>query len=258
MQSERILGTHSIVRAIAGAAERLGRSGEAVAIVGERGTGKELFARYLHAAARRPGERFVRVDCTEPSELRLEHDLFAREGGWRRACDGTLLLDGLPSLPLELQGRLATDLAQHARPALPQVVASMDHEVAQHRRGGCLGGELIAFLQPVEVMLPALRQRRADIPVLVQHFVRLYAQRNGVAEPSIETETLVHLWQYDWPGNVRELESVIERLVVLCSDGVIRVGDLPAIIRDGAPDPVCGLRSSGPTGFGGPQLRALF
>ena len=109
MQAERILGTHPIVRAIAGAAERLGRSGHPVVVVGERGTGKELFARHLHAAAGRPEERFIRVDCAEPSERRLEQDLFEREGGWRRAVNGTLLLDGLSSLPLELQQRLLND-----------------------------------------------------------------------------------------------------------------------------------------------------
>jgi DNA-binding NtrC family response regulator len=255
MQAERILGTHPIVRAIAGAAERLGRSGHPVVVVGERGTGKELFARHLHAAAGRPEERFIRVDCAEPSVQRLEHDLFEREGGWRRAVAGTLLLDGLSSLPLDLQQRLLDDWSGADRRAHPQVVASMDREIAQQRRAGCLLGELIDYLQPVEVVLPALRQRRADIPVLVQHFLRLYAVRNGVPHPAIETEALVDLWQYDWPGNVRELESVIERVVVLCTSGVICSGDLPASVRTGAGERTASYGASGHTGFGGPQLR---
>jgi DNA-binding NtrC family response regulator len=93
MQADRIVGTHPIVRAIADAAEQLARSGHAVFVIGERGTGKELFARQLHAAGQRPDERFVRVDCAEPSAERLEHELFERERGWKRASGGTLLLD---------------------------------------------------------------------------------------------------------------------------------------------------------------------
>ena len=104
MQAQRILGTHPVVRAIAGAAPSgWPAAAQPVVVVGERGTGKELFARQLHAAGRRPSERFVRVDCTEPSDQRLEQELFERDGGWRRAEGGTLLLDDLASLPLELQ-----------------------------------------------------------------------------------------------------------------------------------------------------------
>ena len=90
----------------------------------------------------------------------------------------------------------------------------------------------------------------------MQHFLRLYAVRNGVAQPAIETEALVDLWQYDWPGNVRELESVIERVVVLCTSGVICSGDLPPSIRAGGGERTATYRNaSQPTAFGGPQLR---
>jgi DNA-binding NtrC family response regulator len=261
MQADRIVGTHPIVRAIAEAAERLARSGDAVFVIGERGTGKELFARQLHAAGRRPDERFVRVDCAEASEERLAHELFERERGWERASGGTLLLDDLPSLPPELQRRLLDSFRQAAPDACraAQLVASMDQAIALQRRSGRLDGELIDHLCPVEVALPALRQRRSDIPVLVEHFLALYAQRNGVPDCVIETEALVHLWQYDWPGNVRELESVIERVVVLCPRGVVRSTDLPASIRTGAGarGPSC-RTASPPTGVGGPQLRSSF
>ncbi|MBX3027671.1 sigma-54-dependent Fis family transcriptional regulator [bacterium] len=231
MQSTRILGSHPIVRALSRAAARLAESGDAVAIVGERGSGKELFARYLHAAAARPAERFVRIDCAENSPQRLEQALFEREGGWRRASGGSLLLDDLPQLDRELQRRLHAELAAIDRRERPQILACLDRELAQHRRDRRLCADLLDLLQPVEVVLPALRQRRADIPVLVQHFLRIYAARNDVRAPAIETEALVELWQYDWPGNVRELESVVERVVVLCSGSVIRASDLPPGIR---------------------------
>ena len=258
MQAEPILGAHPVVRAIAGAAERLARSGHTVVVVGERGTGKELFARQLHAAAERDEERFLRIDCAE-SDRRLEQELFERDGGWQRAAGGTLLLDGLPSLPLELQERLLGDLRAalgEDRRSDPQLVASMDQELAHERRCGRVIGDLIDHLLPVEVVLPALRQRRCDIPILVQHFLEVYAQRNGVPHCSIETEALVDLWRYDWPGNVRELESVIERVVVLCPRGVIRSSDLPASVRAGIGERSAAYRTaSEPIAVAGPQLR---
>jgi DNA-binding NtrC family response regulator len=232
MRAKRFLGEHPVVRAILGAAEPLARSGRAVAVVGERGTGKELFARHMHAAAGLSEEHFVRVDCAESSPDRLAHELFEREGGWRRAAAGTVLLDDLPSLPLDLQQRLLADLCRahgvNGSARTPRLVASLTQEMTQECVVGHLDAALIAHLQPVEIVLPALRQRRCDIPLLVQHFLSLYAERHGVPPPAIETEALVQLWQYDWPGNVRELESLVERVVVLCRRGVIRSADLPS------------------------------
>lgn len=234
MQVHRIVGAHPVVRAMADAAERLAHSGAAVALVGERGTGKELLARCLHAAGSRPAERWLRLDCAEPSAARLEHELFERDGGWRRASGGTLLLDDLAYLPLTIQIRLLDSLRAVARDCLPQVVATLTEDVTAAMRAGRLDQPFIHYLQPTEVLLPALRQRRADVPLLVDHFLGLYGDRHGVGLRPVEPEALVHLWQYDWPGNVRELESVIERVVVLCARRTVRVADLPAEIRNGA------------------------
>jgi DNA-binding NtrC family response regulator len=133
----------------------------------------------------------------------------------------------------------------------------MDQEIALQRRSGRLDGELIDHLCPVEVALPALRQRRSDIPVLVQHFLARYAERNGVPDCAIETEALVHLWQYDWPGNVRELETV-ERAFPLVRTGSCS-SDLPAGVRAGAGARSPSYRNPSPaTGVGGPQLRSTF
>lgn len=244
------------MRAIVAAAERLARCGRAVAVVGERGAGKELFARHVHAVAGRTEERFVRVDCAEVVPDRLEHELFERDGGWRRAAGGTLLLDDLLLLPIGLQQRLCAELRAGggAREEwAPQIVASLDQEVALVRRAGRLDAGLLDQLSPVEIALPALRQRRSDIPILVQHFLALYAARHEVPLRGIETDALVSLWQYDWPGNVRELESVIERVVVLCPRRVIRGADLPAHVRSGI-----GARIADPIAapaFDGPRLR---
>lgn len=226
----QIVGAHPTVRALVTAAERLGRTRDPVAIIGERGTGKELFARHLHQVAGRSSERFVRIDCAEPEERRLVQQLFEIDGGWRRASGGTLLLDGLPALPLTWQEQLLGEMAATPREKWPHVVVSADRDLACGRSGGCLHDALVTALNPIEVVLPALRQRRCDIPALVQHFLGFYAARHDVRTPIMETEALVALWEHDWPGNVRELESVVERIVVLCRDGRIRSGDLPATI----------------------------
>ena len=146
-------------------------------MIGERGTGKELFARQLHAAGRRPDERFVRVDCAEPSAERLEHELFERErGGSAPAaghCRSTICRACRPTCSAVCSTASARPRPTRAgrRSSSPVWI----RQIAPQRRSGRLDGELIDHLCPVEVALPALRQRRSDIPVLVQHFLARYA-----------------------------------------------------------------------------------
>jgi DNA-binding NtrC family response regulator len=242
-----IIGSHPVMRAIVAVVERLADSQRAVLITGEKGTGKGLIARYLHRCSTRSAAPLVRVDCAEVSYERLERELFGFDGllsasAWHRAAGGVLLFDGLMALPAEMQHRLALRLRNPsddwAGQGIVRVVATAEHEVAS----GGLTTELVRCLEPVEIALPALRQRRSDIPVLVDHFLVTYAERHERGCCRIETDALVHLWQYDWPGNVRELESVIERVVVLCRGGVIRTADLPGNIpaRAGAKAPGAG------------------
>jgi len=233
-----IKGSHPVVRAIVTAAERLAPERVALLIIGERGTGKELLARHLHQAGGDPLAPFVRIDCAEGSELRLEQQLLDRGGGLDRAHGGTLFLDELGALPLDLQGRLLAAL--QGGPVQTRIVASSADDAAEACRLGRLSNGLRRFLDPVELLVPSLRQRRPDIPVLAEHFVALYGERHGIGRCRFDTDALVHLWQYDWPGNVRELESVVERVVVLCRTGVIRVADLPLHVRGtiGAPPPI--------------------
>ncbi|MEO8605911.1 MAG: sigma 54-interacting transcriptional regulator [bacterium] len=220
-----IKGSHPVVRAIVSAAERLASSQVAILIIGERGTGKELLARHLHLVGSGPEAPFVRIDCNEGSLVRLEQTLFDRAAGVERAHGGTLFLDELGALPLDLQERLLAAL--EGGPSRPRVVASCANEADDECRLGRLSDALRRHLDPVELLVPSLRQRRADIPVLVEHFLTTYAERHGIGACRFDTDALVHLWQYDWPGNVRELENVVERVVVLCRTGLIRTADLP-------------------------------
>jgi DNA-binding NtrC family response regulator len=256
--NSRVKGAHPVVRAILSAAGRLAGSRVAVLIVGERGTGKELLARHLHLAGGAPEAPFVRIDCAEGSELRLEQALFNAGAGLERANRGTLFLDDLGALPMDLQGRLLAAL--QGGPGRPRIVASCANDAAEECRLGRLSAALRRFLDPVELLVPSLRQRRADIPVLAEHFLSIYAERHHIGACRFDAEALVHLWQYDWPGNVRELESVVERVVVLCRAGVIRTADLPphllgaiGSMRALPPTPP---RVTAPVGAG-PNLRPL-
>ncbi|MDX2168628.1 MAG: sigma 54-interacting transcriptional regulator [Deltaproteobacteria bacterium] len=244
-----VKGAHPVVRVIVAAAERLARDQVAVFVIGERGCGKELLARHLHDCGRPAGAPFVRIDCAEASFGRLEDGLFGRAGGLERAVGGTLFLDDLGALPLELQDRLLAGLEGAAAP--PRIVAACASEAEQEERLGRLSAALRRFLDPVELVVPALRQRRADIPLLVEHFLATYAAQHGTPPVRIDNEALVQLWRYDWPGNVRELASVIERVVVLCRSGVVRTADLPpqifsAACAAAAPPPPSSAPSAGP------------
>lgn len=234
MENQYIHGSHPVILSILSAAERIATTDVCVLIIGEKGTGKELLARYIHGSSTRAEQPFVRVDCQELATARGGSRLsgaLAQDGDdsmadalCERARGGTLFLDHLSGFAPELQARLLSWLLARAASADMRVLAARDPGDALT---GCLAAMGLAL---VEIPVPALRQRRSDIPILVEHFLQLYVARHAVSPRRIDTEAMVQLWQYDWPGNVRELESVIERVVVLSRSGVIRTADLPAHI----------------------------
>lgn len=237
MEVYTIRGSHPVMRAILSAAERIAGTDVCVLIVGEKGTGKELLARYIHASSPRGGRPFVRIDCQEAAAVRgaaglagaLAQDGTAEGSGaalLERARGGTLFLDHISVLGPDLQHRLLSSLLDGgaAGPTV-RLLAARDPAGSVP---GCLASAGLAL---VEIPLPALRQRRSDIPLLVEYFLELYVQRHGIGRCRIDTEAMVQLWQYDWPGNVRELESVVERVVVLSRSGAVHVTDLPPHVR---------------------------
>ena len=232
MESCSIRGSHPVIQSILSAADRIAGTDVCVLIVGEKGTGKDLLARYIHAASPRAAGPFVRIDCQELGAVRggnaltggLGHDIAGDRisyGLRERARGGTLFLDQISALGNELQARLLSAL--HAEPAASDV-RLLASRFPNDALPSCLAAAGIAL---VEIPVPPLRQRRSDIPLLVEHFVELYVGRHGVPPRRIDTEAMVQLWQYDWPGNVRELENLVERVVVLNRSGVIRAADLP-------------------------------
>jgi transcriptional regulator with PAS, ATPase and Fis domain len=221
-----------------------------VLITGETGTGKELVARTIHELSLRSNKTFVPINCAAiPQEL-LESELFGhargaftgavspRPGIFQLAKGGTLLLDEVGELPLPLQAKLLRVLqereirplgADHPIPVDVRVIASTNKNLEEEVAKGAFRQDLFYRLQVIPIVVPPLRARRSDIPLLVHHFLEKTNRRYGVSV-QISTEAMVHLWEYDWPGNVRQLENMVEQLVILSSKDRIDIEDLPASI----------------------------
>jgi transcriptional regulator with GAF, ATPase, and Fis domain len=213
-----------------------------VVLLGETGTGKELFARALHAHGPRRAFPLVSVNCAALPPTLIESELFGhqrgaftgaiapRQGRFELAHHGTLFLDEIGDLPMDLQPKLLRVLQEGA---FERVGSSQTHAVdvrivaATHQdlegliRSGRFREDLFYRLNVIPIEIPPLRDRRDDIPVLVEHFVKKHAQRTGRRVERIDEGGLAGLQQYDWPGNVRELENTIERAVVLSPGPVI-------------------------------------
>lgn len=226
-----------------------------VLILGESGTGKELVARALHSCGIRHDRPFVPVDCSALSATLIEAELFghikgaftgatdSRPGLIESAANGTLFLDEIGDLPLDLQPKLLRVLQERevrrvgssdVRPVSARVIAATNRDLEVAIREGKFREDLYFRLNVVQISLPALRERRSDIPLLVNHFIAKFAHL-GASIKTVSAEALARLAAYDWPGNVRELENVIERAMVLSSRDALEVVDLPASVAAGLP-----------------------
>ncbi len=218
-----------------------------VLITGESGTGKELVARQIHALSGREGP-FVAVNCAAiPREL-LESELFGHVKGaftgadrdqpglFRQAHGGTLFLDEIGELPLDLQVKLLRVLQENAvrpvgggseMPVDVRVMAATSRDLEKEVAEGRFRSDLYYRLNVVPVKIPPLRERREDIPLLVQHFIRRATELMGVPSRKFSRAAVEVLMSYDWPGNVRELENVVEQVLILASGDEVPPEDLP-------------------------------
>ena len=219
-----------------------------VLIQGATGTGKELLARAIHFASARKAEPFVPVSCVALSPQLLESELFGHErgaftGAYRRkigrfeaAAEGTLFLDDVDDIPLELQTKLLRVLQErkllrvggeaeidvHCR-----IICASKTDLQELVAVGRFRSDLFFRINVVRIELPPLAKRKEDIPLLVEHFAAHYADRQHKQTPKIDPEALHFLVEYNWPGNIRELENVIESSVAFCSAGRLGVAHLP-------------------------------
>jgi DNA-binding NtrC family response regulator len=250
---EGIIGESGQMLEVVSLVRRVAPSEATVLIRGESGTGKELIAKAIHFASPRASGPLVKVNCAALPETLLESELFGhekgaftgalttRQGRFELADGGTLFLDEIGDLPLHLQAKLLRVLQEReyekvgsSRPVKVNVriLAASHRPLEALIKAGQLREDLYYRLNVVTISLPPLRERRPDLALLIDHFLRLFAEKNGKTIRGLTHEARDVLLRYDYPGNVRELENLIERAVVLTRDDVIASSDLPLTVQD--------------------------
>jgi len=225
-----------------------------VLITGESGTGKELAARAIHLLSPRRSKPFIAMNCAAVPESLLESELFGHEKGaftgatsrrrgmFELADGGTLLLDEIGEMPSQLQTRFLRVLEARRFMRVGgdteiqvdvRVIAATNQDLREAVRRGTFRRDLYYRLNVLHLELPALRQRKPDIPILVRNFVREVSEAHDREFKGLAPEAMQILLEYDWPGNVRELRNLVESMVVLAPGSVIRAVDIPPEIRSG-------------------------
>jgi two-component system nitrogen regulation response regulator GlnG len=241
-----LIGRHSRMQDVYKTIGRIAGTDVTVLLRGESGTGKELVARAIHHYSRRAGRPFVAVSCAAIPGTLLESEMFGHERGaftdakerrlgkFELAHGGTLYLDEIGDMPLELQTKLLRALQERTIERLGghesvridvRVLAATNRDLEAFMREGKFREDLYYRLNVVALNLPPLRERRRDIPLLVEHFLAKYATELG--ECGVAPDALDRLVGHDWPGNVRELENVVQRAMVMATSGVILPEHLP-------------------------------
>ena len=240
---EQIIGNSVALEAVLKQVQQVAPTDSSVLIQGETGTGKELIARAIHNLSARCGRPFVKLNCAAiPFDL-LESELFGHERGaftgaiaqkigrFELADKGTLFLDEVGDIPPALQPKLLRVLQEQEFERLGstrthqvdvRLVAATNRNLAAMAKRNEFRSDLYYRLNVFPVSLPPLRERREDIPALVEHFVAIYTHRMGKQIDQISPETMSELTSYPWPGNIRELQNFIERSVILTSGNVLR------------------------------------
>jgi formate hydrogenlyase transcriptional activator len=247
---EEIVGTSTALRRVLAKIETVAPTDSTVLIYGETGTGKELIARAIHNLSPRHGNAFVKLNCAAIPTGLLESELFGHEKGaftgaiaqrigrFELANRGTVFLDEVGEIPLELQTKLLRVLQEREFERLgstrtirtdARLIAATNRDLPEMVEEQKFRSDLFYRLNVFPVRVPALRERQEDIPLLVRHFVQHYARRMNRVIDTIPSETMSALVRYPWPGNIRELQNLIERAVILSSGPVLRVPlkDLP-------------------------------
>lgn len=258
-----IIGKSMAIREVLTTIDAVSSSRANVLITGESGTGKELVAKAIHNASERRGFPFVAINCAAiPREL-IENELFGHEAGSytgaasreigkvEMADRGTIFLDEIGEMPPAMQVKLLRFIQEKefyriggTRPikADCRIVAATNRDLEKEIEAGRFREDLYYRLNVISIHMPHLRERKEDIPLLVDHFIRKYALENQKLIKGIDDMAMDALLGYDWPGNIRELENIIERAIVLTKQEVIALNDLPGkIINKGAGDALRGI-----------------
>ncbi len=248
-----IVGASEKMKNVFSMIEKIAKSDSAVMIYGESGTGKEMVARAIHFHSHRKDNPFVKVNCGALAEGVLESELFGHEKGsftgairrklgrFELADKGTIFLDEIGDIPLGTQIKLLRVLQEKEFERVGgeetisvdvRVIAATNKNLMSMVEEGKFREDLFYRLQVIPIELPPLRERKEDIPMLIEHFLEKKSRQLNKKPPRINEMALKELTNYYWPGNVRELENLMERAVVLCEGEEIGLKDLPVLIGD--------------------------
>lgn len=252
---ESILAQSRRMRSILEIAAQVARRDSTVLLTGESGTGKELLAKAIHQTSLRANKPFVTVNCGALPENLAESELFGhrkgsftgaiadRAGKFESANEGTIFLDEVGELSLPLQVKLLRVIQEreidkignaHSIKVNVRILAATNRNLKNLVEDGQFREDLYYRLSVVTIVVPPLRERQEDIPLLAQHFVKQFSDRYAIPGLSITEEALEKLGQYNWPGNVRELQNVIERVSVLARSSKIGIDELPPEVLSSA------------------------
>ncbi|MDI7774280.1 sigma-54 dependent transcriptional regulator [Asticcacaulis sp. EMRT-3] len=251
-----LIGTSAAMQMVRRLGERAAKSNIPVLILGESGVGKELIARAIQGSSERAGKPFVAVNCGALPENLVESILFGHEKGsftgasdkhlgkFQEASGGTLFLDEVGELPLDMQVKLLRALQEgeidpvgSKRPVKVDVriISATNRDLADQVRAGAFREDLFYRLNVFPVEALALRERRDDIPALIDHFIRRFNIEEGKRVTGVSGEAMQMLCAFDWPGNVRQLENTVYRAIVLSDSPYLQAFDFPAISGKAAP-----------------------
>jgi len=250
-----LIGQSSIMSQLRQQIEKIAPTNTRVLITGPAGSGKEVAARLIHARSRRAGNAFIAVNCATMDPVRLEAELFGIEGGegvrktglFELAHNGTLFLDEVADMPLETQGKILRVLVEQSFQRVggtsrvqvdARVISSSTADLRAEIDAGKFREDLYHRLNVLPVRMPALAERRDDVPLLISHFMKRLSTGSGLPMRQIGDDAMAVLQAHMWPGNVRQLRNIVERLLILASDdaaGAISADMLPSDLGTSVP-----------------------
>ena len=246
----RLIGDSEKMRALRQQIEMAAQSNSRVLILGESGTGKEIVARLLHEKSQRAGGPFVEVNCAAiPQEL-IESELFGHEKGaytgaterksgkFELADRGTLFLDEIGDMTLQTQAKVLRVIETQAFQKVGgsknikvdvRIIAATNKNLMEEVKNGNFREDLYFRLNVIPIIVPPLKERRDDIPLLIKYFIELFASENGIRQKEITPDVVKTFQDYYWPGNIRELKNAVERLMIMVPSDVITKRDVDAL-----------------------------
>jgi two-component system nitrogen regulation response regulator NtrX len=251
-----IVGESPALRAVLEAVKRAAPTNATVMLLGESGVGKELVARTIHRNSPRAGQRFIQVNCAAIPEELIESELFGHEKGsftgatekqigkFEQADRGTIFLDEVGDMSPKTQAKVLRVLQEQEVERLGsartikvdvRVIAATNKDLEEGIQRGEFREDLFFRLNVIPIVVPPLRERRGDIPLLVQHFARRTADEHNLRPKRVDPRAMEALQRYRWRGNIRELRNAVERMLIMTPGDMVRLEDLPPDVRDDAP-----------------------